>query len=72
MIEIFKTTVKSKEARKQVLAAMREALPGVVATLDLDDNDKILRVVGVWAPIHRTRVIEVLKQHGYECELISD
>ena len=72
MIEIFRTNVKHKGAKKQVLTAIREALPGVVATLELDDNDKVLRVVGAWSPVPISRVIEVVKNQGFECELIND
>ncbi len=72
MIEIFKTNIKRKDSGKQVLTSIREALPGVVATLDLEDNDKVLRVVGAWAPVLTSRVIEVVKNQGFECELLHD
>lgn len=68
MIELFKTNVRHKDSVKQVLAALREALPGVVATLELEDNDKVLRVVGAWGPVRTSRVIEVVKKLGFECE----
>ncbi|MGL5892303.1 MAG: hypothetical protein ACRC3B_20590 [Bacteroidia bacterium] len=72
MIEIFRTNIKRKDAGKQVITAIRDEFPGVVATLDLDDNDKILRVVGAWAPVHTSRIIEVVNKQGFECELLND
>lgn len=72
MIELFRTNVKHKQSKKQVLTAIREALPGVVATLELDDNDKVLRVVGAWAPVPVSRVIELVKNQGFECEPLND
>jgi hypothetical protein len=72
MIELFKTDISHKEAKKQVLAAIRQQFPGVVATLELEDNDRILRVVGVWAPVPTARIIELVKQQGSSCELLHD
>jgi hypothetical protein len=72
MIEIFKTNIRHKAAGKQVLTAIKEQFPGVVATLDLEDIDRVLRVVGAWAPVCTADVIELVKQQGFECELLND
>lgn len=72
MIEIFKTDIRHKDAGKQVLTALKEQFPGVVATIDLEDNDRVLRVVGAWAPVCTASVIELVKKHGFECELMHD
>jgi len=72
MIEIFRTNIKRKDAKKQVLTAIREELPGVVATLDLEDKDKVLRVVGAWEPVSTASIIELVKKQGFECELLHD
>ncbi|MFI5205277.1 MAG: hypothetical protein ACHQF2_12335 [Flavobacteriales bacterium] len=70
MIEIFKTDIKHKNAKNQVLMAIRQQLPGVVATLDLEDKDNVLRVVGAWTPVPTQRIIELVKQQGFACELL--
>jgi hypothetical protein len=72
MIEIFKTDVKSKQSKNQVLEAIRQQLPGVVATLDLDDKDKVLRVVGAWTEVTTLQIIELVKQQGFSCEILND
>lgn len=72
MIEIFRTDVRQKTAGKQILTAIKQQFPGVVATFDLEDNDRILRVVGAWAPVPTDSVIELVKKHGFECELLHD
>jgi hypothetical protein len=72
MIELFKTNITHKEAKKQVLTAIREQLPGVVATLELEDNDKILRVVGAWAPVPVQEIINLVKTRGFICEVLHD
>lgn len=72
MIEIFKTDIKHKDATKQVLMAIHEQWPGVVATFDLEDKDKILRVVGAWAPVPIQEIINLVKNRGFDCELLKD
>jgi hypothetical protein len=72
MIEVFRTDVHHKRARKQVLTAIKESFPGVVATIDLEDNDRILRVVGAWAPVPTEGVIELVRKHGFTCEVLHD
>lgn len=72
MIELFRTNITRKLAKKQVLTAIRQQIPGVVATLELDDNDKMLRVVGAWAPVPIQQIIELVQQQGFSCEVFQD
>lgn len=72
MIEIFKTDIKHKDAKKQVLMAIQQQWPGVVATLDLEDRDKVLRVVGAWASVPTTEIISLVKTRGFMCEVLQD
>jgi hypothetical protein len=72
MIEIFKTDIKHKAATKQVLTEIHQQWPGIVATFDLEDNDKILRVVGAWAPVPTQEIIDLVKTRGFMCEVLHD
>lgn len=72
MIELFRTNIKHNSAKKQVLMAIREQIPGVVATLELDDNDKMLRVVGAWSPVPTQQIIELVQKEGFVCEVFHD
>jgi len=72
MIEIFKTDIKHKDGKKQVLTAIQELWPGVVATLDQEDRDKILRVVGAWAPVPTQEIISMVRSKGFMCEVLED
>lgn len=72
MIEIFKTDIKHKGAGKQVLTAIHQQWPGVVATIDLEDHDKILRVVGAWGPVPTQEIIDLVKNQGFMCEVLDD
>lgn len=72
MIEIFKTDIKHKDATRQVLTAIHQQWPGIVATFDLEDRDKILRVVGAWAPVPTQEIIDLVKTRGFMCEVLKD
>jgi len=72
MIEIFKTDIRHKDNERQVLTSIRQHWPGIVATLDLEDNDKILRVVGAWAPVPVQEIINLVKNQGFTCEVLHD
>jgi hypothetical protein len=72
MIEIFKTDIKHKDAKKQVLSAIQQKWPSVVATLDLEDIDKVLRVVGAWGPVPTKEIIDLIKTQGFICEILND
>lgn len=72
MIEIFKTDIKHKGAKNQVLTAIKQRFPGVVATLDMEDKDNVLRVVGAWTSVPTQQIIELVKQHGFTCEILND
>jgi hypothetical protein len=72
MIELFKTNIDHKNAQKQVLMAIKENFPGLVATLELEDKDKILRIVGAWAPVNIERIIDLVKKQGFLCERLTD
>lgn len=72
MIEIFKTDIRTKEAGKQVLGVIMQQFPGVVATIDIDDSDRVLRVVGAWSSVPTQQIIELVKQNGFICEILND
>jgi hypothetical protein len=72
MIELFKTDIKSKVSKKQILTNIQQQWPEVVATLDLEDNDKILRVVGAWGPVPTQEIINMIKTQGFYCEMLND
>lgn len=65
MIYVFKTTVKTKKAVKQVTPKLNELMPTSVWNFDLDDCDNILRVESK-TPISRL-VIKLLQDNGFEC-----
>jgi hypothetical protein len=46
MVEVFKSNVKSENEAEQLLLQFRKDFPACKATFDLEDCDKVFRVVG--------------------------
>lgn len=68
-VEIFKTNVTSKEAAEKVLDYLSASFPSYKINFDLEDCDKVLRVVGNRIPVDK--VLDTVNQMGYDCELIN-
>ncbi|RFZ83178.1 hypothetical protein DYU05_13615 [Mucilaginibacter terrenus] len=68
-ILLFKTNI-SCEADKTAVCAMLRNLNGVEQlSVDLEDEDRVLRVVS--ATLNHQQIIKLINQHGYNCcELI--
>jgi copper chaperone CopZ len=68
-ILLFKTNI-SCEADKAAVCAMLSNFNGVEQlTLDLEDEDRVLRIVS--ATLNHQQIINLINQHGYTCcELI--
>ena len=68
MVEVFKTNVEELKASKQIIQLLLEQFPSHKINFDLDDCDKILRVDGNNIPAKK--VIELVNENGYECEIL--
>lgn len=66
MILVFKTSVRNKLQVQQLKPYIDQQLPAATWNFDLQDCDRILRVV------HEENVavviIDLLKSHNYHCE----
>lgn len=68
MIEVFKTNVQDTEQSEIIVKKLLEHFPDSTINFDLEDCDKILRVYALTICNHT--IIEVLKTHGYLCEVL--
>ena len=68
MVEVFKTNVEEPKASEQIIQVLLEQFPSHKVNFDLEDCDKILRVHGQYVPVKK--VIELVKEKGYECEIL--
>lgn len=70
MIYVFKTSVKTKKAVRQLSLPLAEIVQGGQWNFDLSDCDNILRIDSTteisWA------IVECLNDNGFACEELSD
>ncbi len=68
MIEVFKTNVEKIEQSEMIIEKLLEHFPDSTINFDLEDCDKILRIRSV--SISKKRVIALLNNHGFYCEVL--
>ncbi len=70
MIYVFKTTVKTKKAVKQITPKLNDLLPTSKWNFDLEDCDNILRID---SKIEISElVIQLLQDNGFDCIELDD
>ena len=72
MIEVFKTTVSDKDLAHRIVDELETKFPGFVVNFDLEDCDNILRIKSVGAPITPDPIINVVKEFGFNAEVLPD
>ncbi len=70
MVYVFKTTVKIKKEVERLEPQLNEVLEQNQWNFDLEDCDKILRVESLTNVCDE--VVEILQEHGFECEELVD
>lgn len=70
MIEIFKTNISDAAAAEKISFELGRILPNAAINFDLDDCDKILRIVSTEPIISQT--INFFLAIGHHCELLPD
>jgi hypothetical protein len=70
MVEVFKTNVQKKKQSKMLLCILSEAFPSFKINFDLSDCDKVLRVEG--DNMEAFRVMLLVREHGYACEVLHE
>lgn len=70
MIYVFKTSVKTKKAVKELASKFLHSIPNSKWTFDLDDCDKILRLESQLEVKETT--IKLLRDNGFKCEELPD
>jgi hypothetical protein len=72
MIEVFKTDVTNREKAKRLIEEIHKTFVGYKANFDLDDCDKVLRVVSSASDIEQDYFIGWLKKLGCNAEILPD
>jgi hypothetical protein len=72
IIEVFKTNVEEKEVADKIIEAIHQRFKDHKANFDLQDCDRILRVVSVNGSLQTTNVILLIRTLGYHAEILED
>lgn len=70
-IEIFKTDIKSRQYANYLINEMKELFPDFKISIDLEDNDKVLRVESRKRKIQASEVIRLLRKRNFSCEVMN-
>ena len=71
IIEVFQTNIDSEGKAQSILAEINNLFPELVVNFDLEDCDRILRLVTPsYEYVHK--VAAVLVGCGYQCEVLPD
>ncbi len=71
MVEVFKTNVYDPGQANMLIDMVGQTFINYIANFDLEDCDKILRIESN-SYIQASRVIDLLKDCGFEAEVLPD
>lgn len=72
MVEVFKTDVCDRRYAELLIEEIRALFAGYSASFDLDDCDRILRVICAGGQVDAVRVIRLLQRFGFSAEVLAD
>jgi hypothetical protein len=72
MVEVFKTNVREHHHAKLLVHHIHENFGEYKANFDLDDCDNILRVKSSTGQVEATVLIDLLKELGFDAEVLPD
>ena len=70
MVSVFKTSVRTKKAAKQLTPSLNKLLQHAKWNFDLEDCDKILRIDS--KNEISLAIVKLLKDKGFDCEELTD
>ena len=71
MVEVFKTDVCDRRYAELLVQEICSLFTGYTASFDLDDCDRILRVISSGGPVDAVRVIRLIERFGFSAELAA-
>ena len=70
MVEVFKTNVNTTDAAKALLGRIHHNFPDYRAIFDLEDCDRILKVVNPAGAVPAAPLVKIVLEAGYEVEVL--
>jgi hypothetical protein len=71
-VEVFKTDVTDPQHAMLIVDEIQKTYPDYSANFDLADCDRILRVKAAAGDVESSKLIKILKQFGFEAEVLPD
>lgn len=71
MIGIFRTNINTTQDKINVLEAISASFNVAACSIDMEDCDKVLRIVAQTQPIEETAVIKLVQHMGYQCTVLE-
>lgn len=72
MVEVFKTNVKDPLNANMLIYQIHKCFAHYKANFDLEDCDKILRVIHANGIVESSAVIDILRDLGFNAEVLPD
>lgn len=72
MVEVFKTNVTDRDQASLLVKEIQSAFSDYKATFDLDDCDKVLRVCCPVGAVSNHLLIGLLRDFGFEAEVLRE
>jgi hypothetical protein len=71
LIGIFRTNICTHQDKNNVIRAIQAHFNILDCTIDVEDCDKVLRIVTDTAPIEENDVILFIQRMGYQCDRLD-
>ena len=71
IVEVFRTNVSSEEESQAVLAALVKELGAVKVNFDLEDCDRIMRIISE-KQIAPGFICDIVRDRGFFCDVLPD
>lgn len=68
-IEVFRTTISTKQEATKILKKLHSLFPGTKATIDLTDCDRVLRIEGEAFSV--TEIVKLVSDAGFDCGVME-
>ena len=71
MVGIFRTNIYSEQDKNKVISAIRLQFDVYSCSIDLEDCDKVLRIVSAQDTIEESDVINFMQSIGFQCDILD-
>ncbi|SFE88040.1 hypothetical protein SAMN05518672_111146 [Chitinophaga sp. CF118] len=71
MIGIFCTNISTIQDKNTVIEAILTSFKVIACSIDLEDCDKVLRIVPQHQRIEETIIIEFIQHMGFQCTVLE-